>query len=89
MAAVTNQTFANETVSVDGKTFTNCTFTNVILLFEGGDMPTFNDCRFSDVTLDFGGPAANTLEFLGGLYGGGFVQACDNVMQEIRSPRAL
>lgn len=33
---ISNQTFANQTVSVDGKHFIGCTFRNVTFYYEGG-----------------------------------------------------
>jgi hypothetical protein len=43
---VTNRTFENETIDVDGKDFRNCTFTNVTLVFKGEKTSAFQFSLF-------------------------------------------
>lgn len=73
MERIENQTFQDQSVSVDGKRFVACTFESCTLLYTGGDVPAFAKCRFNDVSLQFGESAVDTLKFLSGLREGGFI----------------
>jgi hypothetical protein len=84
MERIENQTFQDQSVSVDGKRFVACTFESCTLLYTGGDVPAFAKCRFNDVSLQFGESAVDTLKFLSGLREGGFTQAVDKIIQGIR-----
>lgn len=88
MDAVNNQTFTQERVSVDGKAYTDCTFTNVTLVYGAGTVPTFTDCTFANTNLVFEGAASSTLQFLSGLYQGGFARSVDAIFENIRTGEA-
>jgi hypothetical protein len=47
LATVSNKQFVNETVTVDGKDFENCSFVSVILKFEGKHNFNLNNNSFS------------------------------------------
>lgn len=88
MDAVNNQTYTHERVTVDGKAFTDCTFTSVTLVYVAGTVPTFTDCSFDNTSLVFEGAASSTLQFLSGLYQGGFARSVDAIFENIRKGEA-
>jgi len=66
MEEVTGRAFgAGEMVETDGKTFTQCTFDSVSLVYRGGEHPLFERCTFSGGTnWRFLGPALKTIQLL-------------------------
>lgn len=84
MKVMEKQTFSDETVSVDGVQFKNCTFEEVALLYGGGDLPEFVNCQFDGVSLQFSGEAANTMQFLSRIRGRGFASAVDRILAAAR-----
>lgn len=54
----------NSTVSLDGKTFINCTFTGCKLTYAGGTPPVLKGCTFTGTQFTFTGAAKNTATFL-------------------------
>lgn len=80
--------FYNEEIVVDGKRFEQCTFDNVSLVFMGDTLPQFVNCRFNAVSLEFLGGAANTLQLLSALSGGGFARAVGRITEGIRTAPA-
>lgn len=87
MEPVENQVFRDQSVEVDGKQFTKCTFRNVRLSYAGGALPAFVDCKFSNVSLEFTQGAANTIAFLSSLKGRGFDFAIEQLTSAIREHR--
>jgi uncharacterized protein YjbI with pentapeptide repeats len=83
-ATVRGVTFRNEDVTVDGKRFEGCTFSNSSLIYSGGTLPSFSNCAFNNVTLQFSGAASNTLRYLNGLHQGGFARAVARIFDGIR-----
>lgn len=79
MDVVENQNFMNERVSVDGKAFTACSFTNATLVYAAGGVPSFTNCTFQRTNLIFEDAASNTVQFLSGLYQGGFARSVDAI----------
>jgi len=61
---MTNCTFEDLVEIMDGKTYEDCKFKNVTLIYMGGPPPTLARCAFEDSEFKFDGPAANTLAFL-------------------------
>jgi len=88
MEKVENQTYGSEQVMVDGKAFTGCTFTNTVFVYAAGEAPTFADCTFHNVSLAFEGAADNTLQFLAGLYEGGFTRSIETIFESIRNQQS-
>ena len=66
MELIQNESFSDESVELDAKHFINCTFTNCILNYHGGevvfDRTQMNGCRHV-----FFGLARRTLHYLQGL----------------------
>ena len=60
--------FEGETVELDGNSFENCTFADVIFQYSGGDL-TIRNCGFSSFRFQFGGDLANGLFALYQLFG--------------------
>lgn len=66
MTVIENKTFESETVFMDDKFFTNCTFSGCTLVFCGGDFG-WDDCRMGEpipCILKFEGPASRTVAYL-------------------------
>lgn len=63
-----NQTFEDVTVELDGNSFDNCVFKNVLFQYSGGDLQ-MNRCRIESFQINFGGPLANGLYALHQLFG--------------------
>lgn len=70
MAEFTGSEFVGGRIVLDGNVFTNCTFRKVTLVFMGTGLVGLQNCDFADVNFSLEGPAANTLQFLNGLYHG-------------------
>lgn len=87
MVKIVNKTFHNESVTVDGKDFSECTFTNTVLIYAAGEVPSFSNCTFDAVALEFEGAATHTLQFLSGLYRGGFSRSVEAVFDTIREKK--
>lgn len=67
MEVVSDKTFENEEVHVDGKHFVRCVFKNCVLVFSGTPFQgSYTD--FGSSSLRFDGPANGTLNFLIALY---------------------
>jgi hypothetical protein len=65
------QTFDNERIDLQGKSFHGCTFNNCQLVYSGDRSPTFKDNEFVDTVFVFTGPAVRTLYLLGNIYHAG------------------
>ena len=63
-----DQTFENTTVELDGNTFENCDFDNVVFHFSGGDL-NMENCNINRFSFQFGGHLANGLFALYQLFG--------------------
>ena len=72
-----DQKFQGETVELDGNSYTNCTFDDVIFIFGGGDLKMSN-CAFLRFRFQFSGALANGLFALYQLFG------TDGLLQIIR-----
>lgn len=62
------QTFENETVELDGNTFEDCTFKNVVFHFGGGDL-VMKNCGMDRFSFRFDGALANGMFALYQLFG--------------------
>ena len=63
-----DQTFEDTAVELDGNSFDNCTFRNVIFQFSGGDLMMKN-CDIDRFSFQFGGALANGLYAIQQLFG--------------------
>jgi hypothetical protein len=63
-----DQTFENTTVELDGNSFENCDFDNVVFHFSGGDL-NMENCNINRFSFQFGGQLANGLYALYQLFG--------------------
>jgi hypothetical protein len=72
MAFHSGTVFSNQTVQIDGNTFTNCTFKNgCVLKFSGGTLTIKGGSIEPSCQFVLDGPAESTVKFLAALYGGG------------------
>lgn len=51
-------------IDLDGNTYVNCQFRDVMVVYAGGIPPEFQNCTFQETKFTFEGPAGNTLMFL-------------------------
>jgi hypothetical protein len=72
-----NETFENVTVELDGNSYENCTFRNVVFSFGGGELEMKN-CNMDRFSFRFTGALANGLYALYQLFG------TDGMLQIIR-----
>jgi hypothetical protein len=63
-----DQAFENVEVPLDGNTFENCTFSNVLFRFGGGDL-VMKNCGMDRFSFVFEGPLSNGLFALHQLFG--------------------
>ena len=63
-----NQHFDQTHVDLDGNSFTNCRFTNVVFRYAGGPLD-MTDCSMDRFSWQFGGDLARGLHALHQLYG--------------------
>ena len=82
-----NQTFKDQRVELDGKTFHDCEFTNCELVFSGDRPPTFSDNRYIDTVFVMTGHATRTMYLLSNIYhaGAGGKQVVENIFADIRN----
>jgi hypothetical protein len=83
MKVIEKETFTGGTVAVDGVQFKGCTFEDVALLYNGGEVPSFTNCQFDGVSLQFGSEAANTLKFLSAVRKRGFSNTVDQMLAQV------
>lgn len=62
MEPITDLIETGKTIVMDGKYFSNCQFTNCVLVFTGGDYG-WSDTKFNNCNISFQGPAARAIEF--------------------------
>ena len=77
--------FENQQVRLDGNEYNNCVFNSCTILYSGMGTVHLYECDFNNCKWQFDGPAANTINFLAGVYrmGGDFVRLVDTL---IKSP---
>jgi hypothetical protein len=63
-----DQSFEGVTVELDGNSFENCTFRDVVFQYSGGDL-VMKNCNMDRFSFQFGGPLANGLYALYQLFG--------------------
>ncbi|MFN0198296.1 MAG: HNH endonuclease [Planctomycetaceae bacterium] len=64
------ETFKKQSIVVDGKKFTNCTFEQCRLVYKGGELPAFSGCNLPSCHWVFDESAANTIRMLHYIYHG-------------------
>lgn len=83
MTTFQNQSYRDQTISVDGNRYENCTFTECVLSYSGGDLPTFDRCTFTRTNIQLGGAALATTRYLRGLYQGGLTTQVEGVLGRV------
>lgn len=84
-----NQTFTNQTISLDGKEFDGCQFIKCEFVYSGGVPPRLTNCGFDrEPDLSFTGPAAATMAFLTAMYhDGAFHGVIEATIDNIRKDK--
>lgn len=82
-----DQTFTNERIDLDGKSFHRCTFDNCELIFSGDRPPTFSDNRFVNTSFVLTEHAVRTVYLLSNIYhaGEGGRQVVESLMTDIKN----
>jgi hypothetical protein len=75
--------FNRETVSLDGESFSDCTFQHCRMIYSGDAPPAFERCRFEDCEWKFDGAAAQTLAQLKLMWGLGAKAQVQAMIKEI------
>lgn len=64
------KSFSKETIDIDFNQFSKCHFDECTLVYHGYGVIGMEGCSFNNVSWTFSGAAANTLQFMRGLYHG-------------------
>ena len=82
-----DETFSNERISLDGKSFHGCTFENCELEFTGDRPPTFSDNRYVNTVFVLSGAAVRTVYLLSNIChaGEGGRQVFEALFEDIRN----
>ena len=84
MALHEGETFANETVVLDGNDYRNCTFTNCEIVFNGTASVSLHGINLDNCQWTFDGPAGLTINFMTALYQAGVTDLIDMTFENIR-----
>jgi hypothetical protein len=79
------QRFENQTISLDGATFRDCTFSNCVFLFSALLPVILEGSSFTNCRWEFVGPAANTMAFIRSLYRRGETELVEAIFADARS----
>ena len=79
-----DKTFRQESIEIDGNSYTNCTFEECTLEYSGGVVPSFQDCVLVKTEFLFSHQAGNTLHFLRHMYHGGFAPIVDFMIADLK-----
>ena len=82
-----DELFKDIDVHLDGGHFQNCRFVSCQMTFGGGALPSLQGCHFDGCSWHFVGAAANTLQLLTALKGGGFEMVVADVLSGIEAGR--
>jgi hypothetical protein len=84
MAQHQGETFANETVLLDGNEYLDCTFDNCELVFGATAGVSLNGINFNSCRWTFTGPAGTTINFMTALYQAGVTDMLEQTFENIR-----
>ena len=82
-----NESFENERIELDGKSFHDCTFDNCELVFSGDRPPSFSDNQYIDTRFVLTGAAVRTVYLLFNIYhaGSGGREVVDNLIMDLKN----
>lgn len=63
MQVIANQNLAGTVVQMDGHHFENCSISNSVLVYSGGDF-SWTNCQFGNCQIRLVGPAQRAIQFL-------------------------
>ena len=63
MQVVANQNITGSVVQMDGNHFENCSITDSVLVYSGGDF-SWTNCQFANCQIRMIGPAQRAIQFL-------------------------
>lgn len=81
-----NETFENQRLELHGNRYSDCTFRNCELVYDGDYSPTFHNNEFINSTFVFSGAALRTLYFMSNMYhtGEGGREVIDKTLMEMK-----
>jgi len=83
-----DETYEENTISLDGASFYGCTFRRCKLIFSGLLPFTLEGGVYHDCNWEFAGPAANTIAFLPALHKAGAHDLIEGTFRTIRGEQA-
>ena len=81
-----DRTFEHQRITLDGNTFTGCTFRHCELVFSGTADLWLVANHITECVYTFTGPATRTLQFLQALYHSGERQVVNEIIRQLRMP---
>lgn len=86
MSSHEGETFSDSVEVMDGNEYHNCTFSNVVFVYKGGEIPVMKGCTINSCTIDFQEAAFRTISTLSGIYSGipGGREFVENIFERIR-----
>ena len=83
-----NETIRKQRVELDGNSFRGCQFIECTLSYSGGELPHLIECLFQGNRWELAGAAAETVEFMRGIYHGageGGMRLIEECFNQIRT----
>jgi hypothetical protein len=78
------KTIHGKAIKIDGKSFADTEFIECTFIYSGMKGVSFARCRFVQPRFVFEGPAANTMNLLRALHGGGAGKLVERAITEIQ-----
>jgi len=82
---IQNEKFTGQSIIVDNTRYETCTFTNCILVYQGGEPPVFDRCSFPGSNIQLEGAASSTIRYMRKLNKVGFSAKVQEVLAKVRN----
>lgn len=87
LEVISNRTFVNERVDIDGVNFQDCSFSDCIMVFSGKAVFLFERCKTERSQIKYEGAAETTIEALACMYASGMKAYVEGMFELIRNPK--
>lgn len=81
---VTNKTFTQDRITLDGFTYKDCTFDRCLLIYSGYQSTTLIKVNMINCSFIFEGPAHNTFNFLKMMHNSSAKEQIENLLNMIK-----
>ena len=81
----TNETFADEIITLDDNSFIDCNIVQCDIVYEGTGVGVLANCIIESARFSFTGAAARTLDLMSKLYANGGASIVEATFEAIRS----